>query len=293
MEEMSDVPRGFRFHPTDEELIVSYLVPKLNGTPLPCGIVTDKVVYGQNSTPWEIFDDEKDPWTQSKCKNKKTLYVFTQLKKKSKGKKQIERTAGCGTWDGQTAPRIVKDGHGKVVGFKKYFSFEPKSNDNIRTHGHWGMHEFSVSDGGGEYVLCAITRDDSKRIEKTPLVVVHQSNSSEEAAASGSIHQEPLEVLQVATEFDPKLFKDDDTTAPLQVQNEVLDQRNAAFGNWTESQGPTTTVIEYQGSTIEDYGQFTANNRMDDDMFDVSFLDGISLDQVPEPLLWENQCVDK
>lgn len=70
MDITKNVPAGFKFEPTDEELIKCYLLPKLNGMPLPCDIVTEKVVYGQNSTSWEIFDDQKDPWIQSpKCKN--------------------------------------------------------------------------------------------------------------------------------------------------------------------------------------------------------------------------------
>lgn len=73
-------------------LIMYYLLPKLNGMALPCddGVVTEKVVYGENSTPWEIFDEEKDPWVSGRYENKKTIYLFTKLKRKNKGKKQIE-----------------------------------------------------------------------------------------------------------------------------------------------------------------------------------------------------------
>lgn len=45
-------PPGFRFHPSDEELIVHYLKKKINSNPLPAPIVADIDLYKFN--PWDL-----------------------------------------------------------------------------------------------------------------------------------------------------------------------------------------------------------------------------------------------
>lgn len=47
-----DYPPGFRFHPSDEELIVHYLMKRLRSCPLPAPIVADVQLYNYN--PWDL-----------------------------------------------------------------------------------------------------------------------------------------------------------------------------------------------------------------------------------------------
>lgn len=46
------LPPGFRFYPSDEELIVHYLKNKTYSTPLPASIIADIHLYKYN--PWEL-----------------------------------------------------------------------------------------------------------------------------------------------------------------------------------------------------------------------------------------------
>lgn len=46
------LPPGFRFHPTDEELVVHYLKRKLASAPLPVAIIADIDLY--KFDPWEL-----------------------------------------------------------------------------------------------------------------------------------------------------------------------------------------------------------------------------------------------
>ena len=46
------LPPGFRFHPTDEELIVHYLKKKASSSPLPVAIIADIDLY--KFDPWEL-----------------------------------------------------------------------------------------------------------------------------------------------------------------------------------------------------------------------------------------------
>ena len=171
---MEIVPAGFHFVPTDEELIFYYLNPKIIDkeliTPYP---VIERDVYA--SEPWNIFNIQQDPWeivnTYDKS-DKKTaeyaIYVLTTLKMISK--RRVSRTAGCGTWKGQTKCQEIKDQNMKIIGFKKMLVFETKEKgkEMDENNTHWIMHEYSVSEivGDGDYVLCMIKRVELKETEK-------------------------------------------------------------------------------------------------------------------------------
>lgn len=45
-------PPGFRFHPSDEELIIHYLQNKVTSLPLPAPVIADIDLYKYN--PWEL-----------------------------------------------------------------------------------------------------------------------------------------------------------------------------------------------------------------------------------------------
>lgn len=47
------LPPGFRFHPTDEELVVQYLKRKVCSSPLPASIIPE-VLHLCNSDPWDL-----------------------------------------------------------------------------------------------------------------------------------------------------------------------------------------------------------------------------------------------
>ena len=46
------LPPGFRFHPTDEELVVQYLKKKADSVPLPVSIIAEVDLY--KFDPWEL-----------------------------------------------------------------------------------------------------------------------------------------------------------------------------------------------------------------------------------------------
>ena len=49
---MLRLPPGFRFHPTDEELVVHYLRRKVHSSPLPTFIIPEVDVF--KSDPWDL-----------------------------------------------------------------------------------------------------------------------------------------------------------------------------------------------------------------------------------------------
>ena len=51
-QQQPELPPGFRFHPTDEELVVHYLRRKVQSTPLPVSIIAEVDLY--KFDPWEL-----------------------------------------------------------------------------------------------------------------------------------------------------------------------------------------------------------------------------------------------
>jgi hypothetical protein len=65
------LPPGFRFHPTDEELVVHYLKRRVASAPLPVTIIADIDLY--KFDPWELPSN-------SHIDNNGPFFVFTMLK---------------------------------------------------------------------------------------------------------------------------------------------------------------------------------------------------------------------
>ncbi|GMI80152.1 hypothetical protein HRI_001684500 [Hibiscus trionum] len=156
---MTNIPVGFRFNPTEVQLIECYLTKKVKGEPLPCDVICDCEIYGgEDKDPWNIFGETSS----------KTFCIFSKLKKKGKGRR-IDRTAGCSTWKGQRTDD-VKDSKNNLIGFKKLFVFKVKgSKSNNGGKGHWLMHEFSLRhDDHSDYVLCAIYNKNRINVDEPP-----------------------------------------------------------------------------------------------------------------------------
>lgn len=52
LQQQPQLPPGFRFHPTDEELVVHYLKKKAASAPLPVTIIAEVDLY--KFDPWEL-----------------------------------------------------------------------------------------------------------------------------------------------------------------------------------------------------------------------------------------------
>ncbi|KAL0458951.1 UNVERIFIED_CONTAM: NAC domain-containing protein 60 [Sesamum latifolium] len=175
---MTIIPPGFHFAPSDQELITFYLSRKAMGLHLPWNPLLEKTIYGETADPWNVFADV--PWHTSvssgegkECKNvKSVIYVFTKLSKVS-GKIRIARTAGCGTWDGQTGARNIYNNSGQLIGHMKTFTYTVKntSPDVRKQRDHWIMHEYSLAGVSlnaelpyKDYVICRITRSSKESV---------------------------------------------------------------------------------------------------------------------------------
>ncbi|KAJ3669374.1 hypothetical protein LUZ60_011324 [Juncus effusus] len=149
-----NLPPGFRFHPTDEELVMHYLCKKASGSPLPVPIIAEVDLYKFN--PWEL--------PEKAFFGTKEWYFFTPRDRKYPNGSRPNRAAGQGYWKATGADKPVgPKGSSKTVGIKKALVFySGKAPKGIKTD--WIMHEYRVIDSVNkkgslkldDWVLCRL-----------------------------------------------------------------------------------------------------------------------------------------
>ncbi|XP_031269408.1 NAC domain-containing protein 2-like [Pistacia vera] len=123
------LPPGFRFHPTDEELVYHYLCRKCGGLPIAVPIIAELDLYKFN--PWDL--PEMAPYGE------KEWYFFSPRDRKYPNGSRPNRAAGSGYWKATGADKPI--GKPKAVGIKKALVFYAgKAPRGIKTN--WIMHEY-------------------------------------------------------------------------------------------------------------------------------------------------------
>ncbi|KAI3705515.1 hypothetical protein L1987_75754 [Smallanthus sonchifolius] len=145
---------GFRFHPTDEELVRYYLRRKVCRKPFRFQAVSEIDVY--KSEPWELAD-----FSQLNSRDQE-WYFFSPVDKKYCNGPRLNRATGQGYWKATGKDRIVRH-KDQTIGTKKTLVFHSgRFPDGKRTN--WVMHEYRLSDQELEraqvaqdaFVLCRI-----------------------------------------------------------------------------------------------------------------------------------------
>ncbi|XAR65213.1 hypothetical protein NMG60_11009250 [Bertholletia excelsa] len=130
----SDLPPGFRFHPTDEELIMYYLRNQATSRPCPVAIIPEVDIY--KFDPWELPDKAEfgeNEW-----------YFFTPRDRKYPNGARPNRAAVSGYWKATGTDKAIYSG-AKYVGIKKALVFYTgKPPKGIKTD--WIMHEYRLSE---------------------------------------------------------------------------------------------------------------------------------------------------
>ncbi|XP_058107739.1 NAC domain-containing protein 2-like [Magnolia sinica] len=161
------LPPGFRFHPTDEELILHYLKNKTTSTPCPVSIIAEVDIYKFN--PWDLpakaaFGDKE--W-----------YFFTPRDRKYPNGARPNRAAACGYWKATgTDKPISKTTAGKEnIGVKKALVFyKGRPPKGIKTN--WIMHEYRLAEVENHYKPMKL-KDSSMRLDDWVLCRIYRKNS--------------------------------------------------------------------------------------------------------------------
>ncbi|KAI3456643.1 hypothetical protein Pfo_013306 [Paulownia fortunei] len=167
------LPPGFRFHPTDEELVAYYLDRKINGGIIELEVIPEVDLY--KCEPWDLPDKSFLPSKDMEW------YFYSPRDRKYPNGSRTNRATRSGYWKATGKDRAVHS-QKRPVGMKKTLVYyRGRAPHGIRTD--WVMHEYrlmeSASGGTGStlkdsYALC--------RVFKKNIVIPKSSKESLGAA---------------------------------------------------------------------------------------------------------------
>ncbi|KAJ7298942.1 hypothetical protein O6H91_18G047900 [Diphasiastrum complanatum] len=133
---------GFRFHPTDEELVVHYLSRKTDARPFSIPIIAELDLY--KFDPWDL--------PSQALFGEREWYFFSPRDRKYPNGARPNRAAASGYWKatGTDKPILSSSAGGpQKVGVKKALVFYAgKAAKGAKTN--WIMHEYRLIDSGGK-----------------------------------------------------------------------------------------------------------------------------------------------
>ncbi|KAK9715814.1 hypothetical protein RND81_06G191300 [Saponaria officinalis] len=144
----NNLPPGFRFFPTDEELVVHFLHRRDGILPFRPDVIPDLDVYPYN--PWDLEG-------KALREGSKRYYYSRRVQ---------HRVTESGYWKqmGVDEPIMSSTSSMKIVGIKKYFVFyigEPHAAASDWTT--WIMHEYSLPDSPSSSRSSSKRRSNSKK----------------------------------------------------------------------------------------------------------------------------------
>ncbi|XP_057251961.1 NAC domain-containing protein 37 [Beta vulgaris subsp. vulgaris] len=185
----SCVPPGFRFHPTDEELVGYYLKKKIASQKIDLDVIRDIDLY--RIEPWDLQDrcgigyEEQNEW-----------YFFSHKDKKYPTGTRTNRATMAGFWKATGRDKAVFD-KSKLIGMRKTLVFYKGRAPNGQKS-DWIMHEYRLeSDENGPpqakgWVVCRAfkkkTSVQSKKMERWESNYVYDEVSGVSSVIDPIIH---------------------------------------------------------------------------------------------------------
>ncbi|XP_027356044.1 NAC domain-containing protein 7-like [Abrus precatorius] len=169
MNTFSHVPPGFRFHPTDEELVDYYLRKKVASRRIDLDVIKDVDLY--KIEPWDLQEicrigtEEQNEW-----------YFFSHKDKKYPTGTRTNRATAAGFWKATGRDKAIYSKH-DLIGMRKTLVFYKGRAPNGQKS-DWIMHEYRLeTDEHGTpqeegWVVCRVFK---KRVTTMRKVSEHDS----------------------------------------------------------------------------------------------------------------------
>ncbi|KAK9985870.1 hypothetical protein SO802_030821 [Lithocarpus litseifolius] len=142
---MEDFPPGFRFYPTEEELVSFYLHNKLEGAREDLNRVMERiipVVDIYDSKPWELPQFSGDL-----CHGDPEQWFFFIPRQESEARGgRPRRLTQTGYWKATGSPNYVYSSNNRIIGLKRTMVFYNGRAPN-GTKTEWKMNEYKAIEG--------------------------------------------------------------------------------------------------------------------------------------------------
>ncbi|CAM6112579.1 unnamed protein product [Calypogeia fissa] len=161
-----ELPKGFRFHPTDEELVMHYLCPKADSQPFSIQIIADVDIY--KFDPWDL--------PEMAVHGENEWYFFSPRDRKYPNGSRPNRSAGSGYWKATGTDKHIScaiegsdaNSHSKKMkklGIKKALVFyKGKAPNGAKTN--WIMHEYRLADSARTASAKSTSGPNSRRVHR-------------------------------------------------------------------------------------------------------------------------------
>ncbi|XP_040990983.1 NAC transcription factor ONAC010-like [Juglans microcarpa x Juglans regia] len=200
-EHLRHYPTGYRFCPTDVELVGYYLQKKISNQPvLPVSpIVSANVYLHKPEFLSEIFKDygQTDYW-----------YFFTPRDRKYRNGSRPSRSANGGYWKATGADKPIIDSYGKLIGFKKSF-VDVLIQTNILYTYCWrdvDHNETSILDDSENNDQTPSGLENAINIDPEPMAIAHDqfsNNLHDHQYQEGALVDPADQMVQPAIDFRP------------------------------------------------------------------------------------------
>ncbi|KAM7253303.1 hypothetical protein ACFE04_025921 [Oxalis oulophora] len=175
---------GFRFRPTEQQLLGDYLCKKITNNIDPELDLPTIDFYGESLEISEIWDMLGGPAQEEECTGDADVYVYTHLKKKSStrnnGGKNYIRSVGTSSWQAETSNTPILDVDDDyllpILGSKRRFKYVNKKKPE--SEGLWNLMEYSMEGSSllelnpnlpRDVVLCRIRKNKKQLAKKRKL----------------------------------------------------------------------------------------------------------------------------
>ncbi|XXG50962.1 hypothetical protein AAC387_Pa02g4846 [Persea americana] len=234
--ECMDLPPGFRFHPTDEEIITHYLTEKVLNNSFSSRAIGD--VDLNKCEPWDLPKKAK--------MGEKEWYFFCQRDRKYPTGMRTNRATEAGYWKATGKDKEIYKGKGCLVGMKKTLVFykgrAPKGEKS-----NWVMHEYRLEGKFSYYNLPKATKD-----EWVVCRVFHKNTGIKRSPVSGmlrmnSFGDDMLDSPSLPPLYDPPFFNTNRPDSSF-IEGNVDPGKNAI----TSSSASDGTYMSYFSTGMED-----------------------------------------
>ncbi|OAY80589.1 NAC transcription factor 56-like [Ananas comosus] len=236
------LPPGFRFHPTDQELIIYYLREKVASAVTPAtSIVADVDIYKFN--PWELPDKAifgEGEWL-----------FFSPRDRKYPNGARPNRAAASGYWKATgTDKPILATGGSQCLGVKKALVFyKGRSPKGVKTD--WVMHEYRLLDAAAISSSFSHAKPkDTMRLDDWVLCRVRQKGPF-----PPETDQENIQSFNIP---QPPVLNNEHIGGEM-----VMEERNIGLSEWSDYQVLSYFIDSQQEAEIAScsLGMATNNNN--------------------------------